>query len=52
MQRHEKKVENLLRENEKLKNDLKNYRKNAYAGVGAGPGGYAPAGLGGVGAGG
>ncbi len=46
MQRFEKKVENLLRENEKLKNDVKNSRKN-YAGVGAGVGGYvAGAGLG------
>lgn len=46
MQRLEKKVENLLRENEKLKNDVKNSRKN-YAGIGAGVGGYgAGAGLG------
>ena len=29
-QRFEKKVEQLLRENEKLKNDLKNSRKNMY----------------------
>lgn len=48
MQRLEKKVETLLRENEKLKNDVKNSRKNAYGGgIGAGPGGYA-AGLGGA----
>ena len=29
-QRFEKKVEQLLRDNEKLKNDLKNSRKNMY----------------------
>ena len=46
MQRLEKKVDNLLRENEKLKNDVKNARKN-YAGMGAGVGGDgAGAGLG------
>ena len=43
-QRLEKKVENLLRENEKLKNDVKNSRK-AYGGVGTGVGGYVPGGV-------
>jgi hypothetical protein len=38
-QRLEKKVETMLRENEKLKNDLRASRKNMFSGAGGGVGG-------------
>jgi hypothetical protein len=45
-QRLDKKVELLLRENEKLKNDLRMSRKNMYSAGAGGPGGN-PVGVGG-----